>query len=81
MRWIKDLNYIGNYRLKLKFENNEVKEVDLKNYLDGAVFEPLKNIDFFKKVSLNSDIDTIIWPNNADYSPDFLYEIGKPINN
>ncbi|MBI4651661.1 DUF2442 domain-containing protein [Candidatus Desantisbacteria bacterium] len=81
MHWIKDVNYIEKYRLKLKFENNEVKEVDLEKHLNGTVFEPLKDINFFKKVSLNSDIDTIVWPNNADYSPDFLYKIGKPVNN
>ncbi len=63
------------------FENNEAKEVDLSNYLTGTIFELLKEIDYFKKVSLNSDIDTIVWPNNADYSPDFLYKIGKSINN
>ena len=81
MHWIKNVNYIGKYRLKLKFENNEVKEVDLSNYLEGAIFEPLKDIEFFKKVSLNSDIDTVVWPNNADYSPDFLYAIGKSVSN
>ena len=81
MHWIIDVNYIEKYKLKLLFENNEAKEVDLSNYLTGTIFEPLKEIDYFKKVSLNSDIDTIVWPNNADYSPDFLYKIGKSINN
>lgn len=81
MHWIIDVNYIEKYKLKLMFENNEAKEVDLSNYLTGTIFELLKEIDYFKKVSLNSDIDTIVWPNNADYSPDFLYKIGKSINN
>ncbi len=81
MHWIKDISYIKNYRLKLKFENNEVKEVDLENYLNGNIFKPLKSLNFFRKVSLNRDIDTIVWPNNADYSPDFLYKIGKSVNN
>jgi hypothetical protein len=81
MHWIKDISYIKNYRLKLKFENDEVKEVDLENYLNGNIFKPLKSLNFFRKVSLNRDIDTIVWPNNADYSPDFLYEIGKSVNN
>ncbi|MGA2091604.1 MAG: DUF2442 domain-containing protein [Endomicrobiales bacterium] len=77
MHWLKDFNYIDDYKLKLKFENNKYKIVDLRNHLNGRIFEPLKNISYFKKVKLNKDIDTIVWPNSADFSPDFLYKIGK----
>lgn len=77
MHWITDVSYIADYKIKLKFENNEVKWVNLQPYLDGKIFEPLRDISYFKLVSHNKDIDTIIWPNNADFSPDFLYEIGQ----
>jgi hypothetical protein len=50
--------------------------VDLEPYLDGKIFEPLKVIDYFKTVHVNPDINTIVWDNDADLSPDFLYEIG-----
>ena len=39
-----------------------------------AVFEPLKDIDEFRKVTLDRDIRTIVWPNGADFAPEFLYE-------
>lgn len=77
MHWIKDFTYIKDYKIKLVFENKKCKTVDLKDHLSGKVFNPLKNISYFRKVKLNKDIDTIVWPNNADFSPDFLYEIGK----
>ena len=80
MHWITDVSYIEAYKLELKFENNECKVVDLQLHLDGKVFEPLKDISYFKLVTLNKDIDTIVWPNNADFSPDFLYEIGQLVN-
>ena len=79
MHWITDVTYIEGYKLKLKFENNEYKLVDLQSHLDGRIFEPLKDILYFKSVTLNKDIDTIVWPNNADFSPDFLYEIGQSV--
>ncbi len=81
MHWIKDVSYIEGYKLRLKFENSEYKLVDLAPHLEGKIFKPLKDISYFKLVSLNKDIDTIVWPNNADFSPDFLYETGEPINN
>jgi hypothetical protein len=77
MHYVTDVDYLSDYKLKLRFEDNSVKVVDLQPYLDGPVFEPLKNIDFFRQVAVNPDIDTIVWPNNADFAPEFLYEIGK----
>jgi hypothetical protein len=32
-----------------------------------------------ESVHLNSDLDAIVWRNDADMSPDFLYEIGVPV--
>ncbi len=77
MHFVKDVSYLTEYKLKLTFEDNIVKLVDLKPHLDGEIFEPLMNIDYFKNVRINPDIDTVVWSNEADFSPDFLYEIGE----
>ncbi len=76
MHFVKDATYISEYKLLLTFEDGVVKLVDMEPYLDGEIFEPLKDIDYFKTVSVHPDIDTIVWDNDADVSPDFLYEIG-----
>ena len=76
MHFVEDVTYISEYKLLLTFEDGVAKLVDLEPYLDGEIFEPLKNIDYFKTVRVNPDIDTIVWDNNADLSPDFLYEVG-----
>lgn len=77
MHWIKDVSYLRSYRLKLKFEDGKYRIVNLKSHLKGKIFKPLNNITYFKRVRVNDDIDTIVWPNNADFSPDFLYKISK----
>lgn len=76
MHLVKDVAYVSEYKLLLTFEDAVVKVVDLEPYLDGEIFEPLRDIDYFKTVRVNADIDTIVWDNDADVSPDFLYEIG-----
>ena len=76
MHFVKDVAYVSEYKLLLTFENGVVKLVDMEPYLEGEIFEPLKDIDYFKTVRLNPEIDTIVWGNDADVSPDFLYEIG-----
>ena len=79
MHFVKDVQYYADYKLKLTFEDRIVKIVDLKPHLDGEIFEPLIDIEYFKSVRLNPDIDTVVWSNEADFSPDFLFEIGESI--
>jgi hypothetical protein len=80
MRWVTEATYLGGYRLKIRFDNGATKVVDLEPHLDGPIFKPLKDPEFFKSFSVNRDIDTVVWPNDADFSPDFLYEIGQKVS-
>jgi hypothetical protein len=80
MRYVNNASYVSDYKLQIEFDNHEVRLVDLEPHLDGAIFEPLKDLAFFRKFRVNHDIDTVVWPNNADFSPDFLYEIGATIS-
>jgi hypothetical protein len=78
MHFVTGVKYLSEYKLLLTFEDGTPRSVDLADHLDGEVFEPLKNVNAFKTVQLNSDLDTIVWENGADMSPDFLYEISTP---
>ena len=80
MHYVTDIAYAGEYKLQVRFEDGETRLVDLAPHLDGPVFEPLKELSYFQTFELNRDIDTVVWPNNADFSPDFLYSIGVPVH-
>lgn len=71
--WVVKAEYIEGYKLRLFFNDKTVSLVDLKNSLDKPIFEPLKEIEFFKKFKLNSW--TVEWPNGADFSPEFLHTL------
>jgi len=79
MHWITDVKYEGGYVLRLVFEDGSVRRVDLENHLDGEVFEALKAPERFRTARLNEDIDTVVWDNGADMSPEFLYKISTPL--
>jgi hypothetical protein len=66
--------YVENYRLYLYFSDGSEGEIDLELELTGEIFEPLKDISFFKRFSVNHEIHTLVWPNGADFAPEFLYE-------
>jgi len=79
MHFVKDAKYLSEYKLLLTLDDASLRQVDLAPHLDGEVFEPLRDISNFKSVHLNSELDTIVWNNGADMSPDFLYEISVPV--
>ncbi|MCF8373822.1 MAG: DUF2442 domain-containing protein [Bacteroidales bacterium] len=65
--------YKGDFKVFLEFDDGTSGIVDLKNHLDGEVFEPIRNIETFKNFTLDSW--TIGWNNEADFSPEFLYNL------
>ena len=71
---IVEARYVAGHTVWLHFEDGTQGEIDLAAELWGPVFEPLRDPDYFKQVRLNPDIGTIVWPNGADFSPEFLYE-------
>jgi hypothetical protein len=79
MHLIRKAHHVKDYRLLITFDDGEERLVNLQPHLDGEVFEPLKDPEYFKRFRVSTDIDTVVWENGADFSPDFLYDIGQPV--
>lgn len=67
--------YLDGYRLRLFFNNGEVRIADLDSSLVGEVFEPLRDVNLFKRFCIK--FNTVEWENGADFAPEYLYEIGR----
>jgi hypothetical protein len=68
--------YLEGYKLRIHFNNGEIRIADLEASLEGPIFESLKNIEEFRRFSI--PYNTIQWENGADFAPEFLYEISRP---
>lgn len=79
MHYVTSVEHEAGYRLRLGFEDGSVRSVNLEEHLDGEVFEPLKDPAAFRTAHLDTDLDTVVWANGADMSPDFLYRISQPL--
>ena len=66
--------YRGGYRIWLQFADGVEGEVDLESELWGEIFEPLKDVGMFADYCLDPDLSTLVWPNGADFAPEFLYQ-------
>jgi uncharacterized protein YkvS len=74
--------YLKDYSIILNFNNGERGVVDLKSTIFNdhrKIFESLKEIDNFKKFSLDSW--TIVWDNDLDLAPEYLYRLIKKQEN
>jgi hypothetical protein len=64
--------YITGHTVWLRFSDGAEGEVDLANELYGPVFEPLRNIEVFREFVVHPELRTLVWPNGADFAPEFL---------
>lgn len=67
--------YIGDYKLKIEFEDGCTGIVDFLHYTQkGGVFSKFRNLSFFKKFTVSKDLGTIVWNDEIDIAPETLYE-------
>lgn len=67
------------FRLRLAFTDGLVREVDLSGDLWGQMAEPLQDPDYFRKVSVDIELGTVVWPNGYDLDPDVLHGDHEPV--
>ena len=64
--------YEDGFRIRVRFDDGSEKTVDFEHWLRGPVFEPLKDISYFRRFFV--DGGTVCWPNGADIAPEALYQ-------
>lgn len=63
------------YFVYLRFADGLAADVDLSYLVGrGPVFEPLQDVEYFRRLRITEFHDTIEWPNEADIAPDTLYD-------
>ena len=72
---VKRAEVCGPHSLRLTFDDGVIKQVNLERFLWGPMFEHLRDPAEFGKVFVDHDAGTIVWPNEADFAPETLYEL------
>ena len=63
--------HVKRYVIATRFDDGSHKNIDVSRCFKGPVFEPLKNLKFFKKFFIEAG--TLAWPNGVDIAPEALY--------
>ncbi len=70
---VKDARYLGEYRVRVVFNNGREGVTDLADALKGPVFESLTDRTNFSAFVVDKELETLVWPNGADLAPEYLY--------
>ena len=85
---IVNAEYRGDFRIQVTFNDGVQNVLDFSQWLEGPIFEPLKDREYFRRFFVEGG--TITWPNGADIAPETLYDAatrkrspnqGAPIRN
>jgi Protein of unknown function (DUF2442) len=68
---------VGEYRLRLLFDDGTVGDADFSSEKWVGIFEPLRDPAEFAKVRVDPEAGTIVWSNQLDWAPESLYAMVK----
>lgn len=70
---ISEARHLRDFEVEVTFNNGRRGVADLQDSLKGKVFEPLRDIKIFGQLRVDPELETIVWPNGADFAPEFIY--------
>jgi len=74
---VEEAKYVRDFVIWLRFRDGTSGEVDLRRELWGEVFEPLRDVEYFKQFTVDPELKTLVWPNGADFAPEFLHDAAR----
>jgi hypothetical protein len=65
---------VGPHTLAITFADGLRRTIDFRPVLKGELYGPLRDEDLFKRVTLDPEVHTLVWPNGADFDPATLHD-------
>ena len=56
------------------FADDTEQRIDFRPVLHGQLFGPLQDLATFNAVRLDTEVGTLVWPNDADFDPATLHD-------
>jgi hypothetical protein len=64
---------LDDYRVRVCFDDGREGIADLTEAFEGPMFESLKEPDVFRRLRVDKELQTVVWPNGTDLAPEYIY--------
>ena len=71
---VRSFEIVASYTLRVRFDDNTEQAIDFRPVLAGEMYGPLRDLELFNQVRIDSEVETLVWPNGADFDPATLHE-------
>ncbi len=78
---VESFEIISSYTLKVRFDDNTEQVIDFEPILFGELFGPLRDLNLFNQVKIDTEVHALVWPNGADFDPATLHDWPELIDN
>ncbi len=68
------MDVVGDYTLRITFDDGKERIIDFRPVLAGELYQPLLDLAMFNQVKIDPEIFTLVWPNGADFDPATLHD-------
>jgi uncharacterized protein DUF2442 len=65
---------VSDYTLRVRFDDQTEQTINFRPVLAGELFGPLRDLDLFRRVAIDAEAHTLVWPNGADFDPATLHD-------
>ena len=71
---VRSFEIVAPYTLEVRFEDGTQQVINFEPILAGELFRPLRDLSLFNQVRLDTEVQTLVWPNGADFDPATLHD-------
>ena len=71
---VRAFEVVAPYTLRVCFDDGTEQTIDFRPVLAGELYGPLRDPELFNQVRIDPEVETLVWPNGADFDPATLHD-------
>ncbi len=71
---VRSFDIVSAYTLRIRFDDGVEQTIDFRPILAGKLYGPLRDPSVFNQVRIDPEVETLVWPNGADFDPATLHD-------